>query len=208
MTQPPQDPGQHHGQDPNEDPNQGASQDPPQAPGNDWLAKPASPSEGSTPPPEPQPGYGQPGYGQPGYVQPSYGQPSYGQPAYGQPYPQQPYGYGQPGYGFTPQSSGRATTSMVLGIVSLASAGLALLCCVTLPGVFAGPFAWWLGAKAKREIDAAAPGAFTNRGVAQAGFVMGIIGTILSVLAVIGIVALIVFVARSGDWSGTNYTNV
>ena len=83
---------------------------------------------------------------------------------------------------------------------------LTLVCCVTLPGVFAAPFAWWLGAKAKRDIDAE-PGRYTNRGMAQAGFVMGIIGTILGVLVIVGIVAFFIWVFN-GDWSDTDYSNV
>ena len=205
MTQPPPwDPDQNPDPDPDQDPDEV----PTRAPGDDWLTKPISPSGDSAPPPDdPQPGYGQPGYGQPGYGQPGYGQPGYGQPGYGQPLPPGPYGYGQPGYGQAPQSQGTATTSMWLGIGSLASLALTPFCCVTFPGVFAAPFAWWLGAKAKREIDAE-PGRYTNRGMAQAGFVMGIIGTVLAVLAIVGIVAFFVWVFN-GDWSDTtNYSNV
>jgi hypothetical protein len=187
MSQPPED----RPPDPDQEPSQGPDEPPTQVPGNDWFAKPMSPSEASAPPPDPQPWYGQAGYGQQ-------------QPAYGQPYPQQPYPSGQPGYGYA-QNHGRATTSMVLGIISLASGALALLCCVTLPGLFTAPFAWWLGAKAKREIDAAPPGTYGYRGSAQAGFVMGVIGTVLCVLSIIGIVLLVVLVVHEVDWSNTTY---
>ncbi len=95
---------------------------------------------------------------------------------------------------------------MWLGIGSLASLVLTPFCCVTLPGAFAAPFAWWLGAKAKRDIDGE-PGRYTNRGMAQAGFVMGIIGTVLTVLAIVGVVAFFVWVFN-GDWTDTNYSNV
>jgi hypothetical protein len=201
MTQPPPwDPDQDPEQGRDRDAEQGPDEVPTKAPGDDWLTKPTSSSGDSAPPSdEPQPGYGQPGYGQPGY-----GQPGYGQPGYGQPFAPQPYG--QPAYGQAPQSHGGATTSMWLGIGSLASVLLAMACCVTLPGVLAAPFAWWLGAKAKREIDAE-PGRFGNRGMAQAGFILGIIGTILGVLAIVGIVAFFIWVFN-GDWSDTNYSNV
>ena len=173
----------------------------------------------SSQPPE-QPGsYGQPGPGgQPGYgQQPPASPPPYGQPQeqphgdqqpYGQPYGQQPYGQpGQPpqgypsygGYGGVPygygqqQNHGGATTSMVLGIVGLASLLLTFACCVTLPGVLASPIGWFLGVRARREIDAA-QGRYANRGQAQAGVIMGIIGTILAVLTIIALGLLFAFV--------------
>jgi hypothetical protein len=188
------------------DPNQDPDEVPTKAPGDDWLTKPTSPSGESAPPPdEPQPGYDQPGYGQSGYGQSGYGQPGYGQPGYGQPFPPQPYG--QPGYGQAPQNHGGATTSMWLGIGSLASLLLGMACCVTIPGVLAAPFAWWLGAKSKRQIDAE-PGRFGNRGMAQAGFVMGIIGTILGILAIAGIIIFIVALSNDIDWNDNTYGNV
>lgn len=149
---------------------------------------PQFPSYGSGEPPQ-APGqqpYGQQPYGQQPYgQQPSYGQP-YGQVPPGQPpiggYPPAAYGYG---YGFSPpQDHPNASTAMILGIVALVGG---ITCGVPL---FAAPFAWWLGAKARREIDASG-GQQGGRGNAQAGFVMGIIGTILLVL---GIVAIVVFV--------------
>ena len=152
---------------------------------------PEQPAPDPSPPaPHGQPGHGQPAYGQPGHGQPAYGQPGYGQPAYGAP---APYGsYGQPGlppgYGGLEKHSG-ATTAMVLGIVSLVSIPLTAMCCVTLPGLLAAPVALVLGLRAKSEIDRA-PGRYANRGMAQAGVIMGIIGTVLAVLLVIGIVAL------------------
>lgn len=75
---------------------------------------------------------------------------------------------------------------MILGIVGLAGAFV----CV-IPIVLA-PFAWYLGAKARREIDAA-PNQWDGRGEAQAGFITGIIGTVLLVLGLI-FAAFIAFV--------------
>ena len=99
----------------------------------------SEPSQGSAPQ---QPSYGQPSYGSP--EQPSaYGAP---QQPYGQ--PQQPYGAAQPyqqpyGYQQTVEHP-QAQTVFILGIV----------------GIFVGiiPFiAWYLGAQAKKEIEAGAP---------------------------------------------------
>jgi hypothetical protein len=80
---------------------------------------------------------------------------------------------------------------MVLGIVGIT--GFAF--CLTF---LAAPFAWYFGAKAVREIDAN-PGRYDGRSEANAGKIMGIIGTILLILAV---VAVIVFVAIgiAGGW--------
>jgi len=108
-------------------------------------------------------------YGQPG----AYGQPS----QYGQPGP-----YGAPAYGGAPTAtSGTATTSLVLGILSLVCLGF-----------LSGIPAMILGRRATREIDASG-GRIGGSGVATAGFVTGLIGTLLSVVGVvlfIGIVAL------------------
>lgn len=93
-----------------------------------------------------------------------------------------------------------AQKAMILGIVSMVCLGLAFFCCLTIPGVFAAPFAWVIGAKAKREIDAS-PGVYGNRGAAQAGVVMGIIGSTIGVLVVLAIVAFIVLLGASGSWS-------
>lgn len=175
------------------------------------MTTPQEPSEGidlskdpSTPPPgQPAPeGYEQ-GYGQ-GYEQP------YQQPApqgYGQPYPPQapqgyPQPYGQPGpyapqpYGYDPYGPGygapyvtmppnhpSATTAMVLGIVGL---GMGLVCGLAV----LSPFAWYLGAKARREARRH-PELYRADGQATAGFVLGIIGTVILVLALIAIVVYI-----------------
>jgi TRAP-type C4-dicarboxylate transport system permease small subunit len=66
----------------------------------------------------------------------------------------------------------QATTALVLGILSLVICGLL------------GPFAWSIGAKALREIDASG-GTMGGRGSAVAGKVCGIIGTCLLGLGVL-----------------------
>lgn len=126
---------------------------------------------------------------------PPTGQPPqhpYGQPAWGQqPSPgYSPPGYGQPALPKHPQ----AQTAMVLGIIALAGS-----CACILP-IFLSPFAWYLGAKAKREI-AAEPGRWGGRSDAQAGFILGIIGTVLIVvgIALLCLVALILLLAISSE---------
>lgn len=90
-------------------------------------------------------------------------------PAYDYPYPP-PHLYQQyPGtapWGSPPPSHPQATTAMVLGILGLA--------CFS----FLGPFAIWLGLKSMREIDASG-GQLGGRGQAQAGLILGILGTLV-----------------------------
>lgn len=79
---------------------------------------------------------------------------------------------------------------MIVGIVSL------VLACGYGIGLLGSPVAWFLGAKAKREIDASG-GRLGGRGMAQSGFIMGIIGTVLLVLTIIAVAAIIVFAVNS-----------
>ncbi|MET0930437.1 MAG: DUF4190 domain-containing protein [Aeromicrobium sp.] len=125
---------------------------------------PQPPDHGQTPPP----GYGQvpPAYGQ---VPPGYGQvpPGYGQvpPAYGQAPPGYGYGYQAP-----PKTNGKAVAGLVLGIVSI------LFCYL---GLLIGPVAIILSVMAGREITAQPPGTAGGKGMATAGLVTGIIGTVI-----------------------------
>jgi hypothetical protein len=138
-------------------------------------------------PPTHQP-YGQPQQGQSPYGQPPYGQPQYGQQSPGQPpYGQQPYG-ATPGYGYpgqAPANHPSATTALVLSLIGLV--GIALCGGITL---VLSPFAWRMGARAVREIDAN-PGMYAGRDQANAGRIMGLIGTVLLGLAVLAFVAAI-----------------
>ena len=142
------------------------------------AAQPSGPGYVTPPPPPPtQVPYGAPTATPYGY-QPGYG-PGW-TPAYGAPYP-----------GSLTHKS--ATAALVLGIVSIVSLLLTPFCCVTLPGVLCAPFAWGIGAKAKREM-ARQPGVYGNVSAAQTGMWMGIVMTIVGGLAILGVVALIVWV--------------
>lgn len=133
---------------------------------------------------------------------PSRPQPEH-QPTWGSAYPPPTPGSGFPSpqgyypYGPPPKHQ-NATTAMVLGIVGLAGA---FIC--GLPVVMA-PFAWYMGAKAEKEIDASR-GTLSGRGEATAGKVLGIIGTVLLVLAVVAIVALIVLTLTVDDFWDDDY---
>jgi len=73
------------------------------------------------------------------------------------------------------KTSGRATTSLVLGI-------LGFVCCQ-----ICAPFAWYLGSQELKAIQAGQSSS-AGQGVALAGKVLGIIGTILFVLAVLWVI--------------------
>ncbi len=107
--------------------------------------------------------------------------PPYGQvPSSGQHGPYGAPAHGAPAFGAvaapTPTS---ATTSLVLGIASLVCLGF-----------LAGIPAMIIARRATGEIDAA-NGALGGRGVATAGFVTGLIGTLFSIVAIVALVGLL-----------------
>src|SRR3954447_15099265 len=119
------------------------------------------------PPPVPPPAYGQPPYS---------GQPQY--PPYGQP------GYPVPSYAAAPPNEGMAIAAMVIGIASF------VMACGYGIGLLGSPVALVLGRVSMKKIDASG-GQLGGRGFAQAGFIMGIIGTVLLVLVVIAVVVIV-----------------
>ncbi|KQP63358.1 DUF4190 domain-containing protein [Nocardioides sp. Leaf285] len=133
-----------------------------------------APASGQGQPPEPQAPYGQASSQQGPYGQQPYGQP-YGQ----QPWAGQPYGYAAP-----TTTHPQANTALVLGIVAI---GGMFVC--GLP-VLVSPFAWYVGARAKREIEAE-PGRWSGRSEANTGMVLGIVGTALLALGVLAAVLLV-----------------
>lgn len=120
---------------------------------------------------------------QPGW-QPHYGQPQYGHPQYGQPpNPQVPYGAPQPTYGPIVPDHPQATTVLVLGIVGLVVCGAA------------APFAWVMGNRVLREIDASG-GTLGGRPNANVGRILGIVVTaLMAATLVLGLLGLVVFLA-------------
>lgn len=77
-----------------------------------------------------------------------------------------------PGYAPLPPNHPQATTALVLGILGI------VVC-----GVIA-PFAWSMGGTAVREIDASG-GQWGGRTEANAGRILGMVGTILLVLGLV-----------------------
>jgi len=104
-------------------------------------------------------------------------------PSYPPPPGQHPYG--QPMYaGYGQVQHPEANTALIMGIVALAGTFVCGILCVI------GPFAWAKGAKVRREIDAE-PHRWRGRGEATAGYVMGIITTILMILGLVGLFLVI-----------------
>jgi hypothetical protein len=88
-----------------------------------------------------------------------------------------------PGYGPPPTNHPQTTTILVLGILSLVVCGVL------------GPFAWSMGNKALREIDASAMSSHPlgGRETVNVGRILGIVGTVLlalGVLAFLGVLAI------------------
>lgn len=72
------------------------------------------------------------------------------------------------------KASGQATTALVLGI-------LGIVCCGLL-----APIAWYMGSKEMKAI-AAGQASKAGEGLAKAGMILGIIGTVLLACAVLWI---------------------
>ena len=125
---------------------------------------------------------------------PSYGGQPAGQPPVGPPpgwYPG-PSPYRLPDH---PDS----TKALVLGIISLVGGFTCYL------PMLLGPWAWVTGRRAVAEIDSQ-PGRWEGRSQAMAGYVMGIVATvllILGVLALVGFIAFIALVSFSGPGSSS-----
>lgn len=141
---------------------------------------------GSTPPPPPPPS--------------AYGAPSPVPPAYGSVPPQPgPYGpYSVPpaaGFPVAPANNTKAVVALSLGIAAIVFA----FCC-SLLGIPLGIAGAVLGFQAKAEI-AASNGTQGGAGLAQAGFVTGIVGGAFSVVAIILSVVLNIGMSTSNLFS-------
>jgi hypothetical protein len=92
--------------------------------------------------------------------------------------PDGPVGPGQapPATGWVPEHP-RATLALVLGILSVVTCQLL------------GPFAWVIGQRAVHEIDASG-GRVGGRGAAQAGYVLGVVGTVMLGLGLLSLLVL------------------
>lgn len=78
----------------------------------------------------------------------------------------------------------RATVALILGILGIVA------CSVV------APFALVIGRRSVKEIDASG-GRLGGRGMAQAGFILGVIGTVILALSLIGVVVLVIVAAAN-----------
>jgi hypothetical protein len=104
--------------------------------------------------------------------------------------PPSAWGAPSPAFGATPghgdiHDHPQGTTVLVLGI-------LGLVVCQVL-----SPIAWVMGQRVRREMDAHPEVTWTNRGSVTAGWVCGIIGSVLLAMAVVSIVIIVVIVAAN-----------
>ena len=86
------------------------------------------------------------------------------------------------------KASSKATTALVLGILGIVCCGLC------------APFAWFIGSAELKQIKAGLSSQ-AGKGFAQAGMIMGIIGTILIIISIIGI---IIYIALFGMIAATH----
>lgn len=78
----------------------------------------------------------------------------------------------------------QAMRAFALGMIAVIGTFFLLL------PVLLSPVAWWTGARAVREIDAE-PDAWSGRGLAQTGKVLGMVGTALIALVVAAVVVVV-----------------
>ena len=165
-------------------------------PGQGWLPPSESRDAPSGPPPAPPP---PPGANPPGSPpQPAQPPTQPAQPPTPPTQPTQPaaptYSYGQP-YAAphavaSEPGNGEATAALVLGIVAIVLVVPLGIFAITLPvALICGVIAVVLGRSGRRKVDRGQTS--RKRGQAQAGFVMGVIGTALAVLAIVGFILLL-----------------
>ena len=151
-----------------------------------------NPQAQPSPPPRP---YGQPGqegppnpYGQPGQTQPSPPSGPYAQSGQFQP-SGQAMPYGQQPYGAPPQEHPQGTLILIFGILGI------------FITIFA-PIAWYLGNKAKKEIQASGI-QYTNEQNISVGRMLGKIFTIIALVSIaLTIIITIIVIAVGASQSG------
>ncbi len=116
--------------------------------------------------------------------------PPPGQPPYGGGYPPNQYG-APPIGGYVPPDHHQAVTVLILGI-------LGLVVCQVI-----SPFAWVMGNRVVREIDAS-NGQVGGRGTANAGRICGIVGTFLLAAGLVFAVVIIIIALAGVSTSSTN----
>lgn len=98
-----------------------------------------------------------------------------------------------PSYGSAPPPGGAAGGDHPKGTQILIMGILSIVCCQIL-----GPFAAIMGRNTLQEIDASG-GNYTNRGMVQAGFICGIIGSVFLVLTIIYLIVVFVIIGSNAS---------
>jgi uncharacterized membrane protein YjgN (DUF898 family) len=111
--------------------------------------------------------------------------PPSGQPPYGPPNP-----YGNAPYALRPPEHPQAILVLILGILGIVVCGLV------------APFAWVMGTRVVREIDAS-NGQLGGRSEAQTGRICGMVGTGFLALGLLAAVVAIIFVLIAASTSTT-----
>jgi Domain of unknown function (DUF4190) len=83
------------------------------------------------------------------------------------------------GYAMAPPNDSQSTLALILGILSI-------LCCSIL-----GPVAFFIGNSSRNRIQASG-GTLGGYGLATAGWIMGIIGTVILALEILWVVILVI----------------
>lgn len=166
-----------------------APQDPygaPAAPQDPYAATPYGSPASADP-------YASQGYSPSGYNTAPYDTPAPSADPYGAPqapayasYGQQPYAQGGmvPAYAGILPDHPQAVVVLILGIVSV----------IILP--IAGPFAWFFGNRARKEIQAR-PGTYKQGGILTVGWVLGIIGTVFLMFSILWLILVVGLAATS-----------
>lgn len=111
-------------------------------------------------------------------------------PIQGAPY-HPPPAYPPPGYRRTGPTDGLGLTSLALGIL-----GTVLALPMGLPGLVLGPLAYFFGKGAVTRIDASG-GAIGGRGVARAGWIIGVVATAIGALVTLAWFVLLLVVVSA-----------
>jgi hypothetical protein len=137
-------------------------------------------------------------YGQPGQTSPAnpYVQPEQARPSPPNPYAQsgqfqpsgQPMPYGQQPYGAPPQEHPQGTLILIFGILGI------------FITIFA-PIAWYLGNKAKKEIQASGI-PYTNEQNISVGRMLGKIFTIIALVSIAITIIIIIVIAVGASQAG------
>jgi hypothetical protein len=99
-----------------------------------------------------------------------------------------------PGYGYvaSPPTDGMAIAALILGIVSIPG-----ICCYGIVGLAAGITGIVLGRMSLRKISASG-GMIGGRGLAQAGWICGLVGAVLGLLYGLFSIGVLIFSASNG----------